>query len=416
MQPDYVIFGLAAGIIIMGFGGELFFKRTGVPSFIFLIFVGILLGPVLGAIPGQQLLPILGTVATLTLIMVVFYSGMDTNIRTVVSGSARILLQVTLYVIPSVVVIGVIQHLLLGWDLLQSLIFGSIIGGETTAAVVIPLSRSLKLGDKTATFVSVESVLNSIFSIVIFSALLSAYQTGATNISAALGTILSKFSVGIVVGGILSIVWILLLDRLKNYQYTYVFTLGLVFATYSISFALGGSGILACLIFGLMLGSYKILNGFLAGSRALDIDPLRKQLEVFQGEISFLLETFFFVFLGLTFSINLASILTDLGTGLVVLTLLLSLRVAATYISTRKSELETDRTKIILLCAQGLTPATLAILALNAGLPLAPVFLNLVTYIIILTNLVTTAGSLWIARSNPQSNTREIPSDAVPAK
>ena len=92
------------------------------------------------------------------------------------------------------------------------------------------------------------------------------------------------------------------------------------------------------------------------------------------------------------------------------------MRVAATYISTRKSELETDRTKIILLCAQGLTPATLAILALNAGLPLAPVFLNLVTYIIILTNLVTTAGSLWIARSNPQSNTREIPSDAVPAK
>src|SRR5438132_7377945 len=198
VQPDYVIFGLAAGIIVRGFGGELFFKRTGVPSFIFLIFVGILLGPVLGAIPGQQLLPILGTVATLTLIMVVFYSGMDTNIRTVVSGSGRILLQVTLYVIPSIIVIGVIQHFLLGWDLLQSMIFGSIIGGETTAAVVIPLSRSLKLGDKTTTFVSIESVLNSIFSIVIFSALLSAYQTDAANVSAALETILSKFSVGIV--------------------------------------------------------------------------------------------------------------------------------------------------------------------------------------------------------------------------
>src|SRR5436309_9266129 len=170
VQPDYVIFGLVAGIIILGFGGELFFKRTGVPSFLFLIFIGILLGPVLGAIPGQQLLPILGTVATLTLIMVVFYSGMDTNIRTVVSGSGRILMQVTLYVIPSIIVIGVIQHFLLGWDLLQSLIFGSIIGGETTAAVVIPLSRSLKLRDKTITFVSVESTLNSIYSIVIFSA------------------------------------------------------------------------------------------------------------------------------------------------------------------------------------------------------------------------------------------------------
>ena len=28
VQPDYVIFGLVAGIIILGFGGELFFKRT----------------------------------------------------------------------------------------------------------------------------------------------------------------------------------------------------------------------------------------------------------------------------------------------------------------------------------------------------------------------------------------------------
>src|SRR2546427_6368130 len=211
VQPDYVIFGLAAGIIILGFGGELFFKRTGVPSFLFLIFVGILLGPVLGAIPGQQLLPILGTVATLTLIMVVFYSGMDTNIRTVVSGSGRILLQVTLYVIPSIIVIGVIQHFLLGWDLLQSMIFGSIIGGETTAAVVIPLSRSLNLGDKTITFVSVESVLNSIFSIVIFSALVAAYQTGTANVSVALGTIVSKFSVGIVAGGTLLLISLVLL-------------------------------------------------------------------------------------------------------------------------------------------------------------------------------------------------------------
>src|SRR5207247_10047216 len=126
-------------------------------------------------------------------------------------------LQLILYVIPSIILIGVFQHCFLGWYLLQSLIFGSIIGGETTAAVVIALSRSLKLGDKTITFVSVESILNSIYSIVIFSALVAAYQTGTTNASVALGTIASKFSVGIIAGGILSIVWILLLDRLKNY-------------------------------------------------------------------------------------------------------------------------------------------------------------------------------------------------------
>ena len=137
----------------------------------------------------------------------------------------------------------------------SSSIFGSMVGGETTAAVVIPLSRSLKLGDKTTTFITIESVLNSIFSIVLFTAFLGTYQTGSPNISGAFTIIASRFSVGIVVGVVLSMAWIYLLNYIKEYKFTYVFTLGLLFTTYSASDALGGSGILSALIFGIMLGS-----------------------------------------------------------------------------------------------------------------------------------------------------------------
>lgn len=49
MAPDTVfVFSIVAAIIVVGFAGELFFKKTGIPAFVFLIFMGILIGPVLG--------------------------------------------------------------------------------------------------------------------------------------------------------------------------------------------------------------------------------------------------------------------------------------------------------------------------------------------------------------------------------
>jgi len=91
----------------------------------------------------------------------------------------------------------------------------------------------------------------------------------------------------------------------------------------------------------------------------------------------------------LTFSINPQTIVVDTAVGISILMILLSFRTIATTISTRGSDFQKDRRKIILMCAQGLTPATLAIVAVDAGLPLGDTFLELVTYVIILTNVVT---------------------------
>ena len=111
---------------------------------------------------------------------------------------------------------------------------------------------------------------------------MSTYQTGTPNIGEALTSIASKFSVGIVIGGIPSLAWIYLLNFLKDYKFTYVLTLGLIFATYFITTSLGGSGVLSCLVFGIMLGSYKLLNR-LFKARQVEIEPLEKQLVTFQG-------------------------------------------------------------------------------------------------------------------------------------
>ena len=247
--PDVVYaFTIAAAIIVVGFAGELFFRKTGVPAFLFLILTGILIGPVFGLLSRVQLLPYLGLFAELTLVMVLFYGGMDIKFSSLVKGGGRASVQVFMYVILSTVAIGIAVHLLERWDLVSSFIFASMVGGETTAAVVIPLSRSLKLPEATATFLTIESAMNSILSIILFFTFVGVYQTGGTNWLATFQTVASNFSVGIVLGALLSVGWIITLNRLQNGKYTYVLTLGLVFGTYVISSRLGGNGELSVLI------------------------------------------------------------------------------------------------------------------------------------------------------------------------
>ncbi|MDG7027918.1 MAG: cation:proton antiporter, partial [Nitrososphaerota archaeon] len=184
-------------------------------------------------------------------------------------------------------------------------------------------------------------------------------------------------------------------------KYTYVLTLGLVFGTYVISSDVGGSGELSVLIFGIILGNYQLINRLT--NRAISMDALRQRLGLFQEEISFLMETLFFVFLGLTFQINTSSIIANLGLGVGIVLVLVLFRTAATTISTAGSELAQNRREIILMCAQGLVPATLAVTAVNLGLPHANSFVNIVTYVIILTNLIAAAGAVWRLRSQKSS-------------
>ena len=386
------VFTLVAGIIVIGFAGQLFFKKTGIPIFIFLILAGIILGPVLNVFSRESLIPVLAIFAEFTLFMVLFYGGLDLNFGSVLANGGRAFIQTVIYVGSSMVFLGLIGIFILKWNVLSSFIFASIIGGETTAAVVVPLSRAMNLSDGTVTFLTLESAMNSILSVVFFYAFVGIYTSEGTGWLSIASSITSQFSNGIVLGTILSLAWVFVLYSFQKQRFTYVLTLGFVLITYSLSTALGGNGILAVLVFGIILGNYHLVSRFFR--RQISMDFLEKQLERFQEEISFLLTTLFAVFLGLTFVITPSLIASNLSIGLLILVMLLATRFVAVKISTFRSELNKERRQILLTCAMGLTPATLAVLAVSLQLPHANDFINIVTYVIILTNIVTAVGSI----------------------
>ena len=397
MADTVLVIAVVSGIVVLGFVGELLFRRTGIPSFLYLILMGILLGPVFQVFSGVQLLPVLGLFAELTLVMILFYSGLDMKLRSLVSGGGRAIVLVFLYVPLSIGLIGLVGHFVIGWDFLESFIFASIIGGQTSSPVVIPLAKSLKLTERTVTLVTIESVANSIVGIVVLLALIQAYTLGVVNWSASAAEIAGSFSVGIVPAALLSLAWIFLLERVKNQRYTYVLTLGLLLGTYSLTSTLGGSGELGVFVFGLVFGNYTNLNKI--RTKQIDLESLTHRLSDFQDEIAFLLNTLFFVFLGLTFQLQLQRVVSELAIATLFVAVMVVTRLVSVRISTARSELTGSRREIVVLSAQGVTQATLAIIALNVGIPLAGTFLALTAYVIILTNIITTAGSIWIRRS-----------------
>lgn len=392
-------FLIAAAILVIGFLANVLFKKTGWPEILLLIIIGIIIGPVLNLFPKQALLPALPLISTFTLLMVLFRGGMELNIAEVVSGSARGLLQAGMYFALGIILITVFLHFFMGWELIESLMLGSILS-QTGEVVIIPLAKKLRLKPQTVILLSLEAVITSIFNIVFFFAFLSAQTLGVFNFTGALVQIGMSFLVGIAIGTIMGIIWLKALFYLGREELAYMVTIGYIFLSYVISEFLSGSGPLAVLALGLVLGNEKeFLRRLKLGHVTSAYSELKTYLMRFQFEVSFILRAFFFVLLGLMFELSQSSILSMLSYGLPILGILLVTRYIVASTSTWRSPMSEEKRPIVAMCALGMTPVLLSFIALQYNLPKAPLYLLIVTNVIIATNIITSTAALTRAKT-----------------
>ena len=72
MDPVAAFLLTIAGVFLIGTLGEIVFRRTGLPDVVWLIVVGVVLGPISGAVTTQRLSAIAPYFAALTLIVILF--------------------------------------------------------------------------------------------------------------------------------------------------------------------------------------------------------------------------------------------------------------------------------------------------------------------------------------------------------
>ncbi len=375
---------LAAGVVIfLGVAGEAFFKKTGIPDVAFLMILGVIIGPVLGLIQPEAVIQVVPYFAALALIIIMFDGGLNLDIKHVIKTAHFSVTLAILGFILSVVMITLAAHFALGWLWLESILLGSIVGGSSSA-IVFGLVRNVKISEETKSMLSFESALTDILATIIAFILFEAVLAGHFDIQTLQETIGRAVIVGLVLGFGVGIPWMYVSTKLGNAQHGYMLTLGVLFVLFFLANSFGESGALTALVFGLMIGNKshlaKILR-FKLPRIELD-DPTHNQL-------TFLVRSFFFVFVGLMASFGQVEYLIF---GVLMTIAVYFGRIFVGKITLTKRFSHLDRAVTNSMIPRGLAAAVLATYPITMGLPNAEAYPQLIFFIILSSVVITTIG------------------------
>lgn len=401
-------------IMVLGFIGNYIFNRTQIPSIVWLLLFGLVVGFVFN-IQETISTDLLGYISSffgaVAIVIILFDGGINIDLYQLFRGAPRgLLLTVSGFclsiIVTMLIVVGLSMTILPGVPFENSVLVGIILGaivGGTSSPIVIPLAFRLKnLQEKTKMVSSIESVLTDPLCIVVVLAILAMMGEvgGSINLSLGAQSLVSTFSVGIVIGLILGVIWLPVMHKVRKQEFSYVLTLAVVFLVYSLTTLLvgedkggTGAGAIACLMFGLVLGNgKKILKMVKYSGKGFEMDEQTKQ---FHSLTSFVIRTFFFVYLGIIVSFqDIKFILV----GIIIVLALLVVRYLAVIISTFHGNFEKDdKQTITVMMPRGLAAA---ILAINFGpdfvdklMPGMDGFFKDIAFVVILgTAIITTTG------------------------
>ncbi len=358
-------------IVVMFLGVLIFFShlfnklfyKIKVPNVLILLIIGILMG---FFVDGKVFFGEVGQVfTTVTLIIILFESGVGLKLQELkTSILSATLITVINFIATAGIIIGVTMWLC-NFDFTTALFLGSILGG-TTAAVVIPMVQQLKAGQKARTVLLLESAFSSVLCLVVGLAALESMRAGNIEASEVFGKIGSSFFFAILIGLLGGFVWSILLNKIRGLKNSMFTTLAFVFIIYGSAELLGLNGGIAALAFGIILGNTEYFDKINKIKR-LKFEPvkLNENETNFFSEIVFVLQTYFFVYVGIM--IEFGSLLVYL-LAILIICMIILVRTPVTRLLIKKDCTPDDRLIMSIMIPKGLIPAILGSIPLHEGL------------------------------------------------
>lgn len=379
---EKVIIGLA-GLFFVGHFLQWFFVKTKIPDLLILMIAGFFIGPSGMNIISHQQLGQVGTVlATVTLIIILYEGGLHLNATSLLKSSlpALGLSFLSFFLIASLTTLFLTPFFTFPTALLVGLGIGS-----TSSAVVFPLIKPLKLKEKTKTLLSLESAFTDVFAIIAFLAVLDSLLSKNYQASAFILGFGTKPFLSIMIGVGSALLWAFFKKILLK-------LFDMPFATEAWSLLTYGgiemfnlNGPIGILAFGFTLANLNLLPHWLG--TFLNLKPVTEDEMSLLQEVSFLLKTFFFIYLGMLFQFSSINVLV-LG---VLLTLLM---VVTRYFAVRlvfsaKKYPYFDALVAMGMGPRGLACAVLATLPFQKGYVHGEFIQNLIFYVILISIIST---------------------------
>ena len=175
------------------------------------------------------------------------------------------------------------------FDWRQALVFGSLIAATDPIAVVA-LFRSLGAPSRLTTLVEAESLLNDGTAIVFFGLILAATTGAAVSAPALVLKFALVVGIGAATGGILGYGLCQLTRRIDEPMVEITLTAMAAYGSFALAEQLGGSGVIATVVAGLLCGNY--------GAQVAMSAATRNAVESFWAYVAFLLNSIVFLLIG----------------------------------------------------------------------------------------------------------------------
>ncbi|MGB9022064.1 MAG: cation:proton antiporter [Candidatus Bathyarchaeia archaeon] len=386
MTDATLVFLLATVIIVIGAVSSYLFRRTGIPDMLFLVLLGIAVGPGLGLISAEQIESLAPFLAVLAVVIILFDGGLGLSIHKVVAQAPRATALAVFGFTFNVVVVMFFAKYFMGLRLLDGALLGSILGGGSSV-IVIGVARQLGIGEEGSITLILESSITDVLCVVGALTLIGIISAGMPPSEALVREVSAKFTTGLVLGAVAGLAWLSILPKLVEEPYRYMVTLAAIFLTYFASETLGGSGAISALMFGIVLANSAGIRALLKRPGNEVVDGSFRRLE---AEIVFLVKAFFFVYLGLIVTLGKLDLIL---LALILSILLLATRSVVVSMSTVKSGMAKERGTMTLICGRGLAAAVLSVLPAQYGLFNAELYPPVTLLVIIFTAIITSIGA-----------------------
>ncbi len=398
MSPSIAI-GIIGIVILLGFIGEMFFSFTKIPSILFLMLAGLILGPIYHIFNQQFFIDFAPYLSTLVLILIMFSGGLELNFINVFKSSIYSMFLIIIGLFLSIVLVGGFFYIMGGGDLMQSLMLGTIVSCSSST-VIIPLLSNINASDKNKTIIAIESTFNDALAIVILIILINFAKNSSAHVNylSTAGGLLYSFGISSVIAIAFGIIWFILLRYISKTKYAYSITFGGMLILYLIIHFVKGNGAIAILVFGIVMGNEELLNKLKINLFKMSLKD--SSIKQFNFEFSFLLRTLFFVFLGVIVELShITWVFTDRLFIIIVMIIIgryISIS-AIFYLENLKKpdgEKLPKREKYFLwtMIGRALATAIMAYMPLDAGIAGTQYFPEYAFLVIIITNIFLTVG------------------------
>jgi NhaP-type Na+/H+ or K+/H+ antiporter len=341
------VLAILAAVLLIGIGSQILGKLFKIPSIVFLLLFGILLGPeFLNIIDSSNFEQELEAIVALSVAIIVFDGGLQINVRHIRTLQKSILYLVTIGVLITFIGASLAAYYLLNVDPGIALLYGALVSA-TGPTVITPLVKQIHVKQKISKVLEAEGVLNDPVS-VILAALIFEWillDIPGTN---ALGQMATRVGMGLIIGLLGGIILTYVLQNISmvTAQYARIFTLTMVILTFTGAELFGnGSGILAVAIFALIIGTTELAH----------IESIKE----FKGDLVVILLSIIFILLA---SLIRFEFIWKIGIpGLIIIALLLFvIRPASVFASTIGSTLSfKDKLFMSVISPRGVVPASM---------------------------------------------------------